>query len=190
MLQDLDQSLASSFVLPHPSGALVNSVEDGGPADQAGLRPGDIIQNLNGTAVDSSATLPPRVAALKPGSDAVLGIWRDNAKRQLRVRVGELETHNAPAEPGSPALGRLGLAVQPLPRGERGPHGRAGLLVMASSGPAARAGISPGDVILAINGTALHDVGQFLALAARSGRHVALLVQRDAATVFVPLDLG
>jgi len=191
VIQDINQSLASSFGLKHPAGALVNSVEDGSPADKAGIKPGDVILSLNGQPVDTSADLPPRVAVLKPGTEATMKVWRDNAEHQVTARVAELEQSTAIAETGSHTKGRLGLAVRPLTREERSQsHVGDGLLVVEASGPAARAGITSGDVVLAINGTPVHDVDQLRDLARKAGHHVALLVQRDNEKIFVPLDLG
>ena len=64
------------------------------------------------------------------------------------------------------------------------------MLVEDVAGPAARAGIQPGDVILSLNGTPVKDGEQLHELVSKSGRHVALLVQREDARIFVPVDLG
>ena len=87
--------------------------------------------------------------------------------------------------------GRLGLAVRPLSRGEQREAGAAsGLVVEQVTGAAAQAGIRPGDVILALNGTPVKTVDDLRNLAARAGKRAALLVQREDAKIFVPLDLG
>jgi serine protease Do len=65
-----------------------------------------------------------------------------------------------------------------------------GLLVESVAGPAARAGIQPGDVILQVNGTPIRSVEQLRELTAKSGKHIAVLVQREDARLFLPLDLG
>ena len=83
-IQEVTQSLAQSFGLDKPQGALVSSVEPGGPADKAGIKPGDVLLGVNGKAVDRSAELPPLVAAVKPGSKATFDVWRDGAKLRTR----------------------------------------------------------------------------------------------------------
>src|SRR5258705_198159 len=89
-IQEGSQSLAQSFGLDGPHGALVSSVEPGGPADKAGIKPGDVLLAVNGKAVDRSAELPPLVAAVKPRSQGTFDGWRDRAKRTVAGTVGEL----------------------------------------------------------------------------------------------------
>jgi len=93
------------------------------------------------------------------------------------------------ATPGE-AHGRLGLAVRPLTPEERQQVGARGLVVEGVSGPAARAGIQPGDVVLSVNGTPVQSVEQLRAQVEKSGKTVALLVQREDTKIFVPLDLS
>jgi serine protease Do len=191
-VQDVNQALAESFGLARPNGALVSSVEPGGPAAKAGLQPGDVILALNGEEVSGSPDLPPRVAALPPGSVAKVEIWRDRGKREVDVRVGESkEDAVASAQEQREDQGRLGLAVRPLTPEERREAGvPGGLLVEGAQGPAGRAGLQPGDVVLALNGTQVSSAEQLRSLAAKSGKHAALLVQRGQARLFVPVDLG
>ena len=81
-----------------PTGALVNSVEAGGPAQRAGLRAGDVILEIDGKPVRSSADIPPMTSALKPGSRVAIQVWRDGAARTFKTGVGEL-VESAPAAP-------------------------------------------------------------------------------------------
>src|SRR5215469_6152929 len=76
VIQNVDQGLADSFGLPQPEGALVSSVEQGGPAARAGVTAGDVILALNGESVQTSTQLPVRVASLMPGTTVRLTIWR------------------------------------------------------------------------------------------------------------------
>jgi serine protease Do len=191
-VQDVTQQLAESFGLSKPNGALVNSVEKGSPAAKAGLEPGDVILSLNGNEVTSSSDLPPRVADLKPGSGAKLEVWRDGRRRDLEVRVGgNAEVVASEGGHHEAEGGRLGLAVRPLSPEERKQAGvSGGVLVQDVQGPAARAGIEPGDVILAVNGTRIDGVDQLRQAVSKSGKHVALLVERGDAQLFVPVDLA
>lgn len=191
-IQGVNQSLAESFGLPRPEGALVSSVQPGGPAARAGLQPGDVILALDGREIGSSSELPPRVASLAPGAAAKLQIWRDHARRDVEVRVGDATSEKA-ASSGSPARdgGRLGLLVRPLTPQEREEAGvPGGLAVAGVDGPAARAGIAPGDVVLAVNGIPVRGPEALRSIAAKAGRHVALLVARGEERIFVPIDLG
>ncbi len=192
-VQDVNQALAESFGLDKPVGALVSSVERGGPAAQAGLQTGDVILAFNGTDIGRSTEVPPLVGAIKPGSTVDLKIWRKGAARQTKVTLGDLDTGKTAAADTDrdTAKGRLGLAVRPLTPEERlGAGVSAGLLVENAAGPAARAGIENGDVILAANGESINSVGQLRALVAHAGKHIALLIQRGEQQIFVPLNLG
>jgi len=191
VIQEVNQALADSFRLSRPRGALVSQVEEDGPADDAGLKPGDVILAVDGHEIERSSELPPLVAAIKPGKDAKLTIWRDKAERMLRVKVGELEDEPAVAlrsTPNDPATGKLGLAVRPLTGEERQRLQTGGRLVVEDvDGPAAIAGVEPGDVILAVNGTQVASIVEFRTAVNAAGKTVALLIQRDDAEIFVPV---
>lgn len=90
-IQELTVELASSFGLEEPRGALVAGVEQGGPAAQAGIKPGDILLSLDGEAVESAADLARFVAGTQPGNTAAVEIWREGKKLQAKVQVGELK---------------------------------------------------------------------------------------------------
>jgi serine protease Do len=193
-IQDVDQSLADAFGLPRPAGALVSSVEEGSAAAKAGVKAGDVVLALDGREISGAGDLAPRVAGLAPGTRATLAVWRDHGRRDLEVRVAEArdEGEAAAGAPGrEERQGRLGLAVRPLAPDERQEAGlRDGLVVEDVQGPAARAGIQPGDVLLALNGTRVESADQLRSLVAKAGDHLALLVARGGARLFVPLDLG
>ena len=191
-VQEVDQSLADSFKLPRPEGALVNSVEDGGPAAKAGLQPGDVILQIGGARIDRSGDLPEQVADIKPGSTVPLQIIRQGKPTTLTVTIGAAkDTKVASSEKAAPDQGRLGLAVRPLQPEEKRQNGLpGGLVVMDVTGPSAKVGIQPGDVILSLNGTPVSSVQELRTLVDRAGKHVALLVQRDDTKIFVPVDLG
>jgi serine protease Do len=107
----------------------------------------------------------------------------------LTVKVGEMENGSvAQNDDGSANKGRLGVVVRPLNPSEA--DGASGLVVERASGAAARAGIRAGDVILALNGTPVENGQQFQSLVQHAGHSVALLIQRDDAKIFVPVQLG
>jgi serine protease Do len=190
-IQEVDQALADSFGLKHAGGALVSSVGKGSPAEKAGLQPGDVIVKLNGREIASS-DLPAQVADLKPGTAAKLTLMRNGSTQEITVSVGELtESKVASTDSGARENSRLGLVVRPLkPEEQKGAGVSGGLLVEEVSGPAARAGILPGDMILSFNSTPIQSVKQLRSLAANAGKHVALFVRRDGAVMFVPINLG
>ncbi len=193
-VQDVNQALAESFGLKNAGGALISSVETDGPADKAGLQVGDVILELNGEKVSGSSDLPPRIAAISPGTAAKLRVWRKGDSRDMDVKVGRFATDDdtASAADGKAAgQGRLGLAVRALSAEERRQNELpGGLLVMEAGGAAARAGIRRGDLILSLNGQPVDSIEQLQKLVAKAGKHVALLIQRNDARIFVPVEPG
>ncbi len=196
-IQDVNQQFANSFNLPRPMGALVSDVEVGGPAAKAGLVSGDVIVKLDGRDIDRSSDLPARVSMLKPGATTHLQVWRKGKPVDVDVTLAEMKDNvtvaRADATPGGDG-GRLGVAVRQLRPEEAKrlgsiPNGN-GLVVEEANGPAADAGIQPGDVILSFNGQAVESAEQLKGLIAKAGKSAALLVQRGRARIFVPVDLG
>ncbi|HXV10659.1 MAG TPA: DegQ family serine endoprotease [Burkholderiales bacterium] len=191
-IQEMNQSLAESFGLKEPAGALVGSVDSSGPAARAGIEPGDVILKIDDKAVARSIDLSSYVADLKPGSTAKLEVWRKGAKRQMTVTVGEMPAKMAAAGSG-PAVeqGKLGVAVRPLSESERKAAGvEGGVLVEQAGGAAARAGIRPGDIILALNSTPVKSADELRMMVDKTGKVAALLVQRQDAKIFIPVELG
>ena len=191
-IQDVNQSLAASFGLKNPVGALVSSVEAGSPAEKAGIQPGDVVLKADDREIKRTLDLSGHIANLKPGTTARLEIWRKGAARTITVTAGEMKSAKTAAV-ASPADddNRLGVAVRELNADElKQGHLQNGLLVEDVSGPAARAGIRPGDVVLAANGTPVKGVEDLRAQVNKSGKSVALLVQRDEARIFIPVTLG
>ncbi|MGH8677844.1 MAG: DegQ family serine endoprotease, partial [Burkholderiales bacterium] len=191
-IQEVNQSLANSFGMEKPQGALVAGVEPGSPAQKAGLKMGDVILGINGEDIAQLSELPAKIAATKPGSEIRLDIWRDRARRSVNVTIGKLEEGNIVAGNVDKADGgKLGLAVRELTPSERAKlHIEGGVLVQDASGAAARAGIQPGDVILALNDTPVKSVEQLRELVGKSGKTIALLVQRNDFRTYVPVQIG
>ena len=194
-IQEVSQSLAQSFGLQKPQGALVASVEPGGPADKAGLKTGDVILAMDGQPVDRSNDLPPRVANVKPGNKVTFDVWREGKKQQVAVTVGELKPDKVAAAEQSPQQasansGKLGLALRQLTAEERGElKGANGLVVEEASGAAARAGIQAGDLVTAINGKAVKSIEDVRKLVPEQGQ-IAVLVRRGDASIYVPVEIS
>jgi serine protease Do len=192
-VQEIDQGLADSFGLDKPRGALVNSVDAGSPAAKAGIEAGDIILKFNGKEISRSAELPGLVGGTAPGSKASVEILRKGNTKELSVSLGEMNAAVAIDESKThESTGKLNLALRPLTREERAQvAGGVGLVVEdVGDGPAARAGIQPGDVILSANGEPVNSVDQLKKQLSHSGKRVALLLQRGEQRMFVPVALG
>jgi serine protease Do len=192
-VQHIDQKLAQTFGLGVPHGALISAVDPKGPGEGAGLKPGDVITSVNGKRIEDSQDLPSVIAALPTGSEAHLGIWRDHKATDVSVRTVLLddEAVQTARNEGNDEGGKLGLAVRPLDAGEqRQLHTRGRLVVEDVSGPALAAGLQAGDVVLGVNGAAVATPADLKREVARAGHSVALLIQREEAQIYVPVDLG
>jgi serine protease Do len=196
-VQDVNQTLAEAFKLDKPAGALISDVEKGGAAERAGIESGDVVLAVDGRAIDLSADLPAIVGLAKPGDQIALDIWRHGARQTVHARLEESKVRDARAPRdgsagGKAPTGRLGLALRALqPEEQRASGLTAGLLIEGVSDIAARAGVQTGDLLLAIDGRPVSTVAQASAAAAgRSDKAVAILVQRGAMKLYVPLRLG
>lgn len=198
VIQPLSKELAESFGLPNARGALVNSVEKGGPAGKAGVEPGDVILRFNGKPVNSSEDLPRIVGATRPGTAVTMQIWRSKAGRELQITVGEMPDERTAqrGQRGEPkqstAPSQFGLTLAELSDTQRRELKVAGgVLVESVKGPAARAGVRRGDVILAVNNQDITSVDQFNQVMAQfeKGRIVALLIRRGANSLYVPFRI-
>ena len=198
MVQDLTQPLAESFGLPKPDGALVAQVEPKSPAAAAGLKSGDVILRIDGEPMIQAGSLSARIAQSLPGDRIKLSVWRGQKAQDIEVTLGragadataQASNANGSAD-GATGAARLGLALRPLTRDERNQSQlEHGLVVQQAEGAAARAGLSQGDVVMAINGLPVDSVDELKRVLASKPKSVALLVWRDGERLFVPVPLG
>jgi serine protease Do len=206
VIQPVTKELSDGFGLPKPQGALVNSVEKGGPADAAGIEAGDVILRFDGKPVTESGDLPRLVGATRPGSRATVQIWRSKASRDVQVTVAELQEEAAargrrsgggggakpPPTAAVPAPGQFGMSLLELTDAQRKElKVENGVLVENVQGAAARAGLRRGDIILAVNNQDVKSTEQFNQLMGQfdKGRIVALLVRRGGNSLYVPFRL-
>ena len=191
-VQDLTQSLAESFGLPHPDGALVANVTPNSAAAAAGLKSGDVITEVDGQPIVRSGELSSLVGLASPGERVKLKVWHDGSFREVEARLGVADDKGQLADAGtSPGDGQLGLALRPLtPQERREAKVEQGLLVENVEGAAARSGVEVGDVLIAINGKPLQSVAEVKSALRAKPKSVALLLQRDGERIFVPVRLG
>jgi serine protease Do len=187
---EVTRDVAESLGLGRANGALVRSVEDGGPAAAAGVEPGDIITRFDGKPVERSSDLPRLVGNTRPGSKSTIQVFRRGATRDLSVTVAEIEPErsrraaapdNRPAPAAAPAVSALGLTLANLSdEQKRELKIKGGVRVETADGAAARAGLREGDVLLSIGNVEIDDVKQFEAAVAKldKGKPLSVLFRR------------
>jgi Do/DeqQ family serine protease len=195
-IQPVTSDIATSLGLKEVRGVLVNSVHPGGPAERAGIKQGDVILQLNGKNIDSGNELRNEVAALSPGTDVNLTIWRDGSQQQIRARLEPLTGQPAEQSSGGGGGGQLGVTVEPLTPNLAAQLGlsRATNGVVIDSvdpgGPAADAGLQQGDVIQDVNRQPVHSASDLNNALGKSGnRPPLLLVNRGGQRIYVAVPL-
>ena len=194
VIQPLTKELADGFGMTKPQGALVNSVEKGGPADKGGIEAGDVILRFDGKPVNASEDLPRIVGGTKPGSKVAVQVWRNKATRDLQLTVAELtDDRTRQARSGKPApANQFGMGLADLTDTQRKELKiEGGVFVESVQGAAGRAGLRRGDVILAVNNQDVKSVEQFRQLmnGFDKGRIVALLVRRGGNSLYIPFRI-
>ena len=200
LIQDVTHELAESFGMRRPRGALVAKVLPESPAEQAGFQVGDIVLSFDGKSVGHSSDLPPIVGGTPVGREVPVEILREGGSRKLRVTIAELPDEEelelaSAGRPGTAADRRLGIQVRDLTSEQRQELQieSDGVLVReVGQGPAARAGIRQGDVILLINNVRVKDSGHFkeLAEALPKNKPVPILVHRQGNPLFLALKVA
>jgi serine protease Do len=198
-IQELTEELASQFGVKPEEGVLVGNVMPGSPAERGGLKTGDIIQEFNDTRIANVHQLQREVAQSRVGSQAQIKVLREKQPVKLTIVLGEqpadLAAATEPSAPPSEAADRFGLAVQDLTpdlRDQLGLKEAEGIVVsgVEEAGPAARAGIRPGDVIAEANREPVRSVSEFARILTRlrPGQNLLLLVRRDGSSRFAVLS--
>jgi serine protease Do len=196
VIQEVSKELAESFGLSRPSGALVNAVEKGGPAEKAGVEAGDIIMKFDGKSVASSNELPRIVGSTKPGSKASIELWRKGSAREITVTVGELPEDRVASrgerkgKPPEVAANRLGFVVVDLTAEQKRDLKVGGVMVEEVRNNR-RADVRAGDVITAVTSrgqtTDVKSTEQFNKMLGQldPGTTLTLHVRRGESNLFV-----
>ena len=203
-IQEVTKETAEAFGLPKPGGALVNSVEKGGPAEKAGVEAGDIIIKADGRDVRTSSELPRIITAIRPGAKVTLTIWRKGAQRDVAVVVAELKEGDAPppGRRGGPAPkekakpNRMGLVLSDLTDEQKKEADVKGGVLIEDVTGSVRGNVQPGDVILAIinrgQSTEAKSADQVNGLLAKldKGASVTLRLKRGEQEFFSTLKIN
>ncbi|MEM9784074.1 MAG: PDZ domain-containing protein, partial [Pseudomonadota bacterium] len=207
-IQTVNDELADALGLDTAAGALVAAVTEGGPAEDAGIRAGDVILRFDGQEVEEMRDLPRIVADTQVGSEVRVVVFREGQTQSVRVTLGLLEENEQPQlasvvqpeqqiEPKT--LDDLGLTLAPLTDESRARFGIEGdgpgvvIAGVADDGAAASEGLQPGQVIVEVGQkpvTTPEEVEEAVQAARDAGKStVLLLVEADGEPRFVPLGL-
>ena len=208
-IQTVTEDLASSLGLDKPYGALVASVIPNSPAEKAGIKPGDIILDFNGSEVTEMRKLPRLVAETKVNSRSSLTIWRNEKKKSLKVVIAEMKEEEnkvkeskdttEPETLQSDYFKQLGITLSSITKDIRMrqniPENVSGLLVtkVEQNTDAEIKGIRPGDIIQEINQVSVNNINAFRKIINSlkgSKKGVLLLVNRQGNINFVALKLN
>lgn len=193
----VSDDVGKAIGLPDAKGAMVSNVEADGPADEAGIRAGDVITKFDGKEITHMTDLPRIVGATKPGKRVPMEVWRKGKTVTLQVKVGEMPSAEGEAENGQSETPKaaptdvLGLRVSAVPE-ELSKKIKGGVQVTEVEGQAAAAGLSAGDIILTINDTDVTSPEQYSKLVAGldKSRAAALLVMRGDQTQWITITPG
>uniref|UniRef100_UPI0028A26256 PDZ domain-containing protein n=1 Tax=Limnohabitans sp. TaxID=1907725 RepID=UPI0028A26256 len=187
------KDVAESIGLGKAQGVLVRGVEEGSPAEKAGLEAGDIITRFDGKPIEKPADLPRAVGNTKPGSKVGMTVFRRGGHKELSITVAEIEVDKvaaaSPEKKAPVATGQhWGLAVSGLTEAQKKEFRvRGGVRVDAATEAAARAGIREGDLIVAIANAEVTSLKEFELIMSRvdKNRPISVLIRRGDGAQYV-----
>ncbi len=185
--------------MKQPHGALLAKVLHDSPAEKAGFKVGDVIVSFNGDKIDVSSDLPPMVGSTKVGKTVSASVIRHGKPVNLKVKIAELPVDEntklaSSGNNGNKTQNPLHVVVADLSEAQRKQlelkdHGV--IISHVSPGPAYKAGVRNGDVMLLINNVKIKNAQHFDELVNQLPRDksVPILIQRRGGPVFLALRL-
>lgn len=199
LIQDVTRELAESFGMKRPHGALIAKILADSPAEKAGFEVGDIVTKYNGEEISFSSDLPPLVGNSKVGSSVPVEVIRKGKTKTLDVLISELPSEDemqvaSSSQGNAVKANALNITVKDLTESQKqelqiNDHGV--IVDSVAEGPAQKAGIRSGDVILLINNTKIKDAEHFNALVKDlpKDKSIPILIQRRGGPIFIALKL-
>ncbi|MEO0436909.1 MAG: Do family serine endopeptidase [Pseudomonadota bacterium] len=200
-IQNVDRTLAESFGLDRPMGALVSQLAPESPAAKAGIQAGDVIIEFAGESIETSSDLPHVVGLIAPGTKVKMRIVREKKKKTVTVTVGGLDADDSLAEAyggnsGDEGKGgRLGISIEEAPEEVLTRWDLSGGVIVRSvktDSPAADAGLMSGDVITAVGSTPIRSLESFRETISgfADGESIPLRLMRRGSPLFIGIKLG
>ena len=196
VVQTVTPELADSFGLKDRKGALVADVEEGAPADEAGIKKGDIIIAFDGKEIEEMSELPLVVAQTQIGKKVDVTILRNGKELTKKAMIGELKEDEAYALSGAKSRTDIGMEVNELTRELARKYGISetkGVLVtyVENDSPAERAGIREGDIIIEVNREAVKNLDEYYKATkqAKKGDKILFWIKRGRSSQFVVVQL-
>jgi serine protease Do len=189
-LQNVDEDLAAGLKLESNTGVLLSEVHINEPGDKAGLAPGDLVQRIDGMAIESSQDLIRAVGKHRAGDTIALEIVRNHKARTIKATLGkrpsEKEIQTTSYESNSlnrgpetsPILGALGFMIQPV-------QGGGARVTKVLPGTPVYGRLKVGDVILEANGKRIKSTRDLVGALLKRGKHIVLVVKRDRRRIYV-----
>jgi Do/DeqQ family serine protease len=187
-LQEITTDIADSLAIDPPHGALITEVAADSPAARAGLQPGDAIVQIDGVDVDAPQGFEFRFATKDLGTTTVLSIVRSGSTLEAAVDVAPPPAGGATADiAGNTRFAGTTVEVltPALAQEMNLPFDATGIVVsrVVQGSPADRMGLRAGDIIIAVNGQRINDVGTFRDLVSTRTNGWQIVIQRDGQTI-------
>lgn len=195
MIQEITPELAKAFGLKNMEGVLISDIVDDSPAQQAGLKRGDVVLRFDGKEVESARTLSRVVASMSPGTQVMVDILRNGSRKSLKMTIGTMAGQMEEAEPQKEKVA-WGLTVEDLsPQlaerlGLDTDEGGVVVANVAVGSPAANAGLQPGDLIKEVNHEGIHNLKDYIRAVKKAKRDedLLILIKRAGVTVYMVLQ--
>jgi serine protease Do len=193
-IQDVNKRLAESLQLGTPQGALINTVEQGSPADKGGIKPGDVIVRFDGQIIVDSGDLPHVVGMMAPGENAKVEIYREGKRKKLTMKVGSLDTDRESITASSDGTDRLGLIVEEMDDEERRAlrlRGGVRVTQVSPESAAAESMLQAGDIVVQLGYSRIDDIDEYNQVIAELPKNtpVAIRFYRQGRAIFRTFEI-